>query len=112
MARSIIRRRISFEQLQRCYDTLPPQVRTNGQTESLALATGVLRGFMDADWVEQHIISDNRKKGFLSIDDSDPHRKEMSFFRVMDLAEVIYNLQPVPGFDECIRRAAPKSRRR
>jgi hypothetical protein len=28
----------------------------------------------------------------------------MSFFRVMDPAEVIYNLQPVPGFDECITR--------
>lgn len=29
---------------------------------------------------------------------------EMSFFRVMDLAEVIYNLQSVPGFDECLTR--------
>jgi hypothetical protein len=50
------------------------------------------------------VISDRRKKGFLSIDESDPYRREMSFFRVMDLAEVIYNLQPVPGFDECITR--------
>jgi hypothetical protein len=104
MPREITRRRMSLEQLQRGYASLPSEVRTNAQTESLALATGVLRGFMDADWVERHIISDNRKKGFLSIDESDPHRKEISFFRVMDLAEVIYNLQPVPGFDECITR--------
>ena len=104
MPREIIRRRMSFEQLQRGHASLPPEVRTNGQTESLALATGVLRGFMGADWVERHIISDNRKKGFLSIDESEPHRREISFFRVMDLAEVIYNLQPVPGFDECITR--------
>jgi hypothetical protein len=104
MAQEIIRRRMSFEQLQRGYESLPTEVRTNGQTESLALASGVLRAFMGADWVERHVIADRQKKGFLSIDESDPHRKEISFFRVMDLAEVIYNLQPVPGFDECITR--------
>lgn len=59
---------------------------------------------MDADWVERHVVSDGRKKGFLSIDETNPYRREMSFFRVMDLAEVIYNLQAVPGFDECIAR--------
>jgi hypothetical protein len=101
---AIIRRRMSFQQLQRAFDSMPPAVRSNGQTESLALACGVLRAFMNADWVERHVISDGRKKGFLSIDESDPHRQEMSFFRVMDLAEVIYNLQSVPGFDECITR--------
>jgi hypothetical protein len=101
---AIIRRRMSFQQLQRGFDSLPPDVRINGQTQSLALATGVLRAFMNADWVERHIVADGRKKGFLSIDESDPLRREMSFFRVMDLAEVIYNLQPVPGFDECITR--------
>ena len=42
----VIRRRMSFEQLQRGFDSLPPEVRTNGQTESLALASGVLRAFM------------------------------------------------------------------
>jgi hypothetical protein len=102
--KDIIRRRMSFEQLQRGFNSLPPAVRQNGQTESLALASGVLRAFMSADWIERHVISDSRKKGFLSIDESDPHLREMSFFRVMDLAEVIYNLQPVPGFDECITR--------
>jgi hypothetical protein len=68
------------------------------------LASGVLRAFMNAEWVERHVVSDGRKKGFLSIDESDPYLREMSFFRVMDLAEVIYNLQPVPGFDECLTR--------
>jgi hypothetical protein len=101
---TIIRRRMSFQQLQRGFESLPPEVRDNGQTESLALASGVLRAFMDADWVERHIVSDGRKKGFLSIDESDAIRRETTFFRVMDLAEVIYNLQPVPGFDECITR--------
>lgn len=100
----VIRLRMSFQQLQQGFASLPPVVRENGQTKSLALASGVLRAFMGAEWVERHVISDGRKKGFLSIDEPDTHRREMSFFRVMDLAEVIYNLQPVPGFDECITR--------
>jgi len=104
MAQEVIRRRMSFEQLQQGYESLPPEARPNGKAESFALASGVLRAFMDADWVERHIVADGRKKGFLSIDESDWGRQEISFFRVMDLAEVIYNLQSVPGFDECITR--------
>jgi hypothetical protein len=34
------------------------------------LASGVLRAFMNADWVERYIVSDGRKKGVLSIDES------------------------------------------
>ena len=95
---------MSYQQLQRGFELLPPEVRVNGQTKSLALASGVLRAFMNADWVERYIVSDGRKKGFLSIDELDPVRRETSVFRVMDLAEVIYNLPPVPVFDECITR--------
>jgi TPR repeat protein len=36
-----IRRRMSFAQLQRGFASLPPAVRENGQTESLALASSV-----------------------------------------------------------------------
>src|SRR5216683_666046 len=101
---AIIRRRMSLQQLQQGFDSLPAEARENGKAESFALASGVLSAFMNADWVERHIVSDSRKKGFLSIDESDPIRYETSIFRVMDLAEVIYNLQAVPGFDECITR--------
>jgi hypothetical protein len=69
-AAAIIRRRMSYQQLQRGFESLPPKVRANGQTESLALASGVLRAFMNADWVERYIVSDGRKKGVLSIDES------------------------------------------
>jgi hypothetical protein len=57
----VIRRRMSFEQLQRGFDTLPPEMRANGQTESFALASSILRAFMDAEWwVARHVISDGR----------------------------------------------------
>jgi hypothetical protein len=63
MPREIIRRRMSFEQLQRGYASLPPEVRINGQTESSALASGVLRSFMDSDWVAAYRFGQS-KEGF------------------------------------------------
>ena len=103
-SKMVTRIRMSREQLRRGYESLPPQVRTNAQTESLALGTAVVRGFLGADWLEKHVIPDSSKSGFFTIDESGPHRREMSFFRVIDLAEVLYNLQNIPGFDECIQR--------
>jgi hypothetical protein len=83
---------------------LPPELRANAKAASFALASGVLRAFFDPEWVERHIISDEYKPGFMSIDESQIERQEITFFRGMDLAEVIDNLQLVPGFDECITR--------
>jgi hypothetical protein len=98
--------RMSFDQLKRGFDSLPADVRVNGQTESFALASGVVRAFLGNEWAERHIIFDHYPKGVLSIKDTteDPYLREVSFFRIMDLAEVLYNLQTVPAFDECIER--------
>jgi hypothetical protein len=49
MAQKIIRLRMSFEQLRQGYESLPSEARTNGKTESFALASGVLRAFLGAD---------------------------------------------------------------
>ena len=91
--------------LRRLSDSIPPELKTpDGQTEAFALASGVLRLFLGSEWVEKCIISDLGKKGFLSVKEQDPIKREISFFRVMDLAEILYNLQYTPGFDECVNR--------
>jgi hypothetical protein len=74
------------------------------QTKALALAGGILRAYLGAEWFEKHVMPEGRKKGFLSVDDSDPYKREVSFIRLIDLAEAFYNLQNVPGFDECLYR--------
>jgi hypothetical protein len=101
----VSRNRVTSEILRRLGDSIPLQFKTpDGQTEALSLASGVLRVFLRSEWVEKHVISDDSKKGFLSIRDDDPVKREISFFRVMDLAEILFNLQRVPGFDECLDR--------
>lgn len=99
------RNKVTPEILQRLSDSIPAHFKTpDGQTEALSLASGVLRVFLGSEWLEKHVISDDTKKGFLSVKEQDPIKREISFFRVMDLAELLYNLQYMPGFDECILR--------
>ena len=47
-------------------------------------------------------MPETAKPNFLRIDESDQTRLDLTALRVIDLAEVLYNLQHVPGFDECI----------
>jgi hypothetical protein len=45
-----------------------------------------------------------KKKGYLTIDRSTALAFDRSAYRIMDLAEILFNLQYVQGFDECISR--------
>jgi len=100
----IERNRISFEALQKGYDSLPVEPLLNEVQKSFARGSGVARALLGKDWTERYIISDSHKKGFFSIDESDPNLFQKSGFRVIDLGEVLYNLQNTPGFDECIEQ--------
>ena len=96
--------RITRQALQDAFDSLPPRARVNAVTESFALGSGVVRAFLGNEWVERHVIPNARKSGFLTIDESDPQRLDLSCFRIIDLAEVLYNLQNISGFDACIEK--------
>src|SRR5579872_82605 len=101
----VSRNRLERDGLGKLSASIPDQFKTaDGQTEALSMATGILRVFLGSEWVERHVISGASKKGFLSVKESDPIRLNISFFRLMDLAEMFWNLQRVPGFDECIWR--------
>jgi len=51
---------------------------------------------------EAHIRHDAPKPGFLRIDFSSDRRRETTVFRVVELAESLFNLQHIEGFDACI----------
>jgi hypothetical protein len=89
--------------LRMLHDTLagfPPEIRINKATDSFYLATSILKHYFGQEWLDTYPA----KPGFLQIDETDPNRKDLSALRLIDLAEVIYNLQPVPGFDDCIAK--------
>jgi hypothetical protein len=96
--------RLTREMLQQTLNGLPADARTNGVTESFMLALGVLKHFFGEAWLDEFITPDTAKRNFLRIDESTQEKKDLSAVRVIDLAEVIFNLQGVEGFDDCIAR--------
>jgi hypothetical protein len=46
--------RLTLEILQRLSDSVPPDL--NEKEKALAVAAGILRGFLGSEWVEKHVI--------------------------------------------------------
>ena len=83
---------------------LPVGRTMTGVEESLSLAAAILRHFFSEAWWNRWVMPETAKPNFLRIDESDQTRLDLTALRVIDLAEVLYNLQHVPGFDECIAK--------
>lgn len=94
--------RMDLDALHRAVAGLPAQYQEQ-QARSVALACGVVRGFLGDQWFVRHVESQD-KKGFFTINEHDPVKQNLSLLRIVDLAEVLFNLQHAPGFDECIER--------
>ena len=96
------RNRITPESLQETLDQIPKEL--NNATQSFALASAVVRGFLGEKWYDRHVEPNKRKPGFLTMNETNAQTLDMSAFRIMDLAEILYNLQNVSGFDQCIAK--------
>lgn len=90
--------------LQQTLDGFPANCRINGVTESFMLGLALLKYFFGEAWVNEFVTPDTAKPNFLRIDESTPEKRDVSAVRVIDLAEVIFNLQEIEGFDDCIAR--------
>lgn len=90
--------------LQLKLDSLPAEMRVNGVTESFMLAMYLLGKFFGEAWQNEYITPDTARTNYLRIDESTDQRRDLTALRVIDLAEIIFNLQEVEGFDDCIAR--------
>jgi hypothetical protein len=88
--------------LQDTLESFPFDMKVNGVTASFSLAMAILKYYFGEDWLNKYLTPDTAKPSFVRIDESDPIRRDLTALRTIDLAEVIYNLQHVHGFDECI----------
>ena len=59
-----------------------------------------LKHFFGPDWIDRYLDS----PGYLQIDETNQTTMDLKGLRIIDLAEVVYNLQHVPNFDSCISR--------
>src|SRR5438876_6591831 len=92
------RNRITSKALQDVFDQIPKEF--NGFQQSCTLASAVVRGFLGEEWFDRHVIPNRRKPGFFTMDESNAVQLDTSAYRIMLLAEALYNFQNVPGFEE------------
>jgi hypothetical protein len=64
------------------------------------LAVAALRKVFNSDWSEKHV--ENASVGFLRNDQSTQLAREIHMMRSTILAEMLWNLQDISGFDSCI----------
>jgi hypothetical protein len=100
----IERIRISLASLNDAHDRLPKEVKGSGVNTSLALGAAVVRGMLGEGWAEKRVYPSKRNRGFLTVNESSPEAIDLSAYKIIDLEELLFNLQHVPGFDECVDR--------
>jgi len=92
--------RITLQMLHDTIANFPAQVTITTESRSFFLATSILKHFFGANWVERYLEG----PGYLNIDETNQTTMDLKGLRIIDLAEVVYNLQHVENFDSCISR--------
>ncbi|MBW5440822.1 hypothetical protein FXB41_40635 [Bradyrhizobium canariense] len=97
-------RRITPEALRRTHaNLLREHHELNKQMASVYLAVAVLNEIIGEEWVTRHILP-GAKPNVLALDETDHLSMAISHTKIIDLAEVLYNLQQVEGVDTCVDR--------
>jgi len=94
--------RVTLADLDRTITSFPAQVRQNPDWSTWTLATSVIGHFLGKEWVKTNIPHQDgaSSKGFFQMDFSSIERREFKTARILDLAETLFNLQHVSGFDD------------
>jgi hypothetical protein len=83
--------------------SLPPEVRADPNRLTFTMAVTIIRHFFGKQWCEDNIIQDadrSRPDGFLRIDFTLGFQGERKTARILDFAEMLFNLQHIEGFDD------------
>jgi hypothetical protein len=76
----------------------------NSTLRSYWLAIAVIKNYLGEPWVLEHMNPEGPTDGFLRQTEISPQLEAKRSFRVVDLAELLYNLQSVAGVSNCIDR--------
>src|SRR4051812_21154296 len=94
--------RLTVEDLLTAYLSFPEAGRKAPDTVAFVLALMIIQHFLGEEWVHQHLDVSSQTDGFMRLYSSDPAEAYIQNWKVVDLAEMLFNLQRVPGFEECV----------
>jgi hypothetical protein len=92
---------ITLDRIQRLNRLIPHRISESIVARSDKLAIAVLGLFFGQDWIDQHVNGSAKSKFLTCIESPDKDRERQRMRRVI-LAEMLFNLQKVKGF-QCVR---------
>ncbi len=99
----IRRNRIDKDALHDAFEHILSKANKNGSIVSFSVACAIVRAMLGEDWFDRYVLPEG-KKSFFTVDESSALQLDMSLYRIIHLGELLYNLQHIGGFDECIER--------
>lgn len=95
--------RLTDRHLLRTIAAFPSEFRNNPSKRGYLLCVAIVKHFFGGEWLTKY-AAPNGKPGFLrqAYDYQDRPQSEAQVYRMVDLAELLFNLQHVGGFDDCI----------
>jgi hypothetical protein len=95
--------RILANEIQATIDGFPDEVRQEPGRLRFTLAVTIISHFLGRQWCEDNILQDvnqTRPAGFLRVNFTPGFEGERKNARILDLAENLFNLQHIEGFDD------------
>ena len=96
--------RLTIENLLDTYLGFPPSIREDSSSNTFTLALGIVKYFLGDGWIDKNLNPLVSRPGFLRLNLGDAADVYIQSFKTVDLGELLFNLQHVGGFDECVAR--------
>jgi hypothetical protein len=86
------------------FNYFPAEIKSDKSRREFTLFAVVLCRVFGQGWCEQHIMNPNGAdaSGYLKLDFTNDIARELKSLRMAHLAEMVFNLHTIPGFDSCI----------
>ncbi len=95
---------ITRQHLLKTVGNFPPELQHDDSKRSFWLSVAVIKYFLGEEWIEEHLSPQRAADGFLRVVPGEAADTQISAFKIVDFAELLYNLQDVPRFYVCIDR--------
>jgi hypothetical protein len=102
MAESI--RHITDQNLLNMIAKFPPDVLHDDSKRAFCTSIGIVKHFFGPDWAEEYISPASRTPSFLRVIPGDGPETQLTTFRIVDFAELLFNLQGIEGVESCLDR--------
>jgi hypothetical protein len=94
--------RVRDHHLLRMMTNFAPEYLNDDTARSFVLSIGIIKHYFGEEWLTRHVSPENPTPGFLRTYAGRDEKAQLSLFRIVDFAELLFNLQDIDGFDYCL----------